>query len=234
MNIVVMIPTFNEAGNIEKLINELLNLPLDLHVLVADDSSPDGTYKIVENLAAKAPRVHLLLRKENRGRGWAGIDGFRKAVEMNANFIVEMDGDLSHSPKFIVPFLEKVKVADIVSGSRYLKGGKDENRSLIRKLISYFARRYLSIVLGINLTDPTSGYRLFKKEALEKIIPFLRARDPFIVTEVFFYAKKMGLTVVEMPIEFFSRGMGVSKLKISTLLKYLLRVWQLKFSYGRN
>ena len=230
MEILAVIPTYNEAGNIEHLIHEILKLPLQIEVLVVDDLSPDKTYNIVENLAKNNPKVHLLLRKENRGRGLAGIDGFKKAMEMGAKYVVEMDADLSHSPKFIPDMMNKITEAYIVSGSRYLKGGKDENRSLSRKFISAFARKYLSFTLGINLSDPTSGFRLFRQEALEKIIPFLKARDPFIVTEVFFYARKLGMVVKEVPIEFFSRASGESKLKVSTLIKYLFRVWKLKFS----
>ena len=231
MEILAVIPTYNEAGNIEQLIREILSLPLPVEVLVVDDLSPDNTYKIVENLAKDNHKVHLLLRKDNRGRGLAGIDGFKKALEMGARYIVEMDADMSHSPKFIPEFMKKLSDAGIVSGSRYLEGGKDEKRSFVRKAISSFARKYLSFILGINLSDPTSGFRLFRKEALEKIVPFLKARDPFIVTEVFFYAKQLGIKVSEVPIEFYSRVSGESKLKLSTLFKYLLRVWKLKFSH---
>ena len=231
MEILAVVPTYNEAGNIEQLTKELLSLPLLIEVLVVDDLSPDHTYQIVENLAKSNPKIHLLLRKENRGRGLAGIDGFKKALEMGAKYVVEMDADLSHSPKYIADFMKKIPEAGIVSGSRYLEGGKDEKRSFARKLISSFARKYLSFILGIRLSDPTSGFRLFRREALEKIVPFLKAKDPFIVTEVFFYAKKLGITVREVPIEFYSRASGESKLKITTLIKYLIRVWKLKFSH---
>ncbi|MBN1622078.1 MAG: polyprenol monophosphomannose synthase [Endomicrobiales bacterium] len=229
MRVVAVIPTYNESGNIEGVINEILRLPLNIEALVVDDLSPDGTYKIVEKLSKENNRVHLLLRKEGRGRGWAGIDGFKKALEMNADFIVEMDGDFSHHPKFIQDFFIKVQEADIVIGSRYIKGGKDVERGLLRKLISFFARKYLSLILGLRVTDPTSGFRMFKKSAVEKIVERLHARDPFIVTEVLFYARKHGLKIVEVPIEFMQRAAGESKLKAGTLIKYLIRVWKLKF-----
>ncbi|MCB4790989.1 MAG: polyprenol monophosphomannose synthase [Elusimicrobia bacterium] len=228
MDIVVVIPTYNESGNIGQLIKEILDIPLEIEILVVDDFSPDKTYQTVESLSNENKRVHLLLRKENRGRGWAGIDGFKKALGMGANLIVEMDADFSHPPRFIRSFKEKIKDADIVIGSRYVKEGKDEKRTALRRLISAFARNYLSMVLGINICDPTSGFRMFKKEALLKILPHLKAGDPFIVTEVLFYAKKYNLRLLEVPIEFMPRLSGESKLKTSTLLKYLFRVWKLK------
>ncbi|MFC1501232.1 polyprenol monophosphomannose synthase [Elusimicrobiota bacterium] len=229
MKTIAMIPTYNEAGNIESLVKELFELPIDIEVLVVDDFSPDGTYGIVERMKNEDKRVHLLIRKQNRGRGWAGIDGFNKALAINADYIVEMDGDGSHSPKFIPSFIEAANNADVVIGSRYITGGKDEKRSFIRQLISTFARKYLSIVLGVRISDPTSGFRMFKRASLKKITPYLKARDPFIVSEVLFYAKKLKLKVIESPIEFLKRGSGESKLQVSTLLKYLLRVWKLKF-----
>lgn len=228
MKIIAVIPTYNEAGNIKHLIEMILALPLDMHVLVVDDFSPDGTHRIVEEMTKKDKRVNLLNRKENRGRGWAGIDGFRVALELGADLIVEMDGDMSHSPKFIPKFVEALGDADMVIGSRYVEGGRDEQRTFVRSVISGFARGYLSLALGLRIYDPTSGFRLFRRSALEKILPHLKARDPFIVTEVLHYAKKYRLKIREVPIEFMARGAGASKLKPSTLVKYLFRVWGLK------
>jgi glycosyltransferase involved in cell wall biosynthesis len=139
-----------------------------------------------------------------------------------------MDGDMSHSPKFIPAFVSELGDADMVIGSRYVEGGKDEQRTFVRSVISGFARNYLSLALGLRIYDPTSGFRMFKRAALEKILPHLKARDPFIVTEVLHYAKKYKLKIKEVPIEFMARGEGVSKLRPATLLKYLIRVWGLK------
>ncbi len=228
MDIIAMIPTYNEAGNIKGMIQDILALPLDIGVLVADDNSPDGTARIVEEMTQADPRVHLLLRTERRGRGWAGIDGFKKALELGAEYVVEMDGDRSHDPRYIPALLEAAKKGDVAIGSRYVAGGKDEARSFLRRGISGFARRYLAAVLGVSLQDPTSGYRLFSRRALEAILPFLSARDPFIVSEVIFHLKRRGMAMDEVPIEFMSRGAGESKLKPSTLFKYLVRVWELR------
>ncbi|OGS18450.1 MAG: hypothetical protein A2219_08765 [Elusimicrobia bacterium RIFOXYA2_FULL_50_26] len=229
MEIMAMVPTYNEAGNIRQLITAILALPLDAGVLVVDDNSPDGTARIVSELAESEPnRVALLLRTENRGRGRAGIEGFKKALAMGAQFVVEMDGDMSHAPRFITEFRRAIENADVVIGSRYVDGGKDESRTFMRRAVSSFARKYLAFVLGVNVQDPTSGFRMFRREALEKILPCLTARDPFIVTEVLFHLKKNGFKIAECPIEFMPRGAGASKLKPSTLFKYLLRVWKLK------
>lgn len=229
MDIIAVIPTYNEAGNIKQVVSEILALPLHMEVLVVDDLSPDGTYKIVEEIAAADKRVHLLLRKENRGRGWAGIDGFKKALELGGKYVVEMDGDGSHSPRFIPTMFANIGSHGMAIGSRYVRGGKDEARGLLRKSISGFARKYLAFALGTKLKDPTSGFRMFERSALEKIIPKLSARDPFIVTEVIYFAKKAGINITEVPIEFMPRITGESKLKPATLLKYLLRVWLLRF-----
>jgi dolichol-phosphate mannosyltransferase len=230
MEIVVVLPTYNEAQNITGVVRELLALPLDIEVLVVDDLSPDGTWKIVEELGQADKRVHLLLRRENRGRGWAGIDGFKKALEMGAQYVVEMDSDFSHSPRYLPAMKAKMAEADMVLGSRFVEGGKDEARTLIRRMISGFARRYLALVLGVRVQDPSSGYRMFTAEALRKIVPRLNARDPFIVSEVLFFAQKFRLKIAEVPIEFFVRSAGESKLNPSTLFKYLLRVWKLRFT----
>ena len=225
-----MVPTYNEAGNIDALISGLCALPLDLHVLVVDDNSPDGTGKIVENISKGNNRVHLLNRVERRGRGWAGIDGFKKALELGAQYVVEMDGDMSHAPKYVFVLREALMTpgCDVSIGSRYVPGGRDEQRSLVRQLISNFARIYLSLALGVGLKDPTSGYRMYSRSALETILPCLTARDPFIVSEVLYFLKKNNLKIVEVPIEFMPRGTGESKLKPVTLIKYLLRVLKLR------
>lgn len=230
MSVVAMIPTYNESGNIAQLIRELLALPLDMKVLVVDDLSPDGTYAIVQDIMKAEPRVQLLLRRENRGRGWAGIDGFKQALAMGAKYIVEMDADFSHPPRFIPAMLERAQSADIVIGSRYVAGGRDEHRSALRRIISALARRYLSLMLGVSLADPTSGFRLFRRAALEQIVPFLSARDPFIVTEVIYHARTQHLSLAEVPIEFMERRAGTSKLDSSVLFKYLFRVIKLRFS----
>ncbi|MDR2066670.1 MAG: polyprenol monophosphomannose synthase [Endomicrobium sp.] len=230
MKIVVMIPTYNEVSTIKKIINDVLNCGVDLDVLIVDDMSPDGTYKIVKDIAKQNSKVHLLLRKEKKGRGYAGKDGFIKALEMNADFIVEMDGDGSHDPKYIPEFLEVIRDCDVVIGSRYVDNGKDEERTLLRRVVSNFSRLYLSTILGVTIKDPSSGYRMYKKDALTKFVYELKASDPFIVTEVIYQIKKNKLKVKESPIIFLKRFSGESKLRPITLIKYLFKVLKLKIS----
>jgi len=234
MKTVVMIPTYNEAGNIEPLISRLLGSGLaPLEILVVDDLSPDGTGDIVARLADKDARIHLLSRPGPRGRGYAGRDGFIRALEMGADCIVEMDGDGSHSPEFLTLLLDPIiqSQADVVIGSRYVSGGGVEGREWFRDFISGWARAYIRIILGLSVSDPTSGYRAFGREALKRIKPeTLSARDPFTVTEVLYRCHRAGLRIREAPIIFRQREKGVSKLNSAVLAAYLFRVWKLKFS----
>jgi dolichol-phosphate mannosyltransferase len=230
MKTVVMLPTYNEASNIKLVIDEILNCGADLDILIVDDMSPDKTYKIVEEISKTNNKVHLLLRKEKKGRGYAGKDGFLKALAMGADYIVEMDSDGSHSPKYIPEFLKAIKDYDVVIGSRYVNGGKDEERSLLRQLVSNFSRHYLSLLLGLKIKDPTSGYRMFTRTALAKFASELIASDPFIVSEVMYKIKKNNLKVVEYPVVFLARFSGKSKLRPKTLIKYLFKVLKLKLT----
>jgi dolichol-phosphate mannosyltransferase len=227
-----MVPTYNEVSNIKLMIDEILNCGANADVLIVDDMSPDGTYKIVEEIAKTNNKVYLLLRKEKKGRGYAGKDGFLKALDMKADYIVEMDGDGSHSPRYIPEFLKTIEKenCDVVIGSRYINGGKDEERSIVRQIASNFSRRYLSFILGVKIQDPTSGYRMFKRVALTKFVTELTARDPFIVTEVLYKIKENNLKVKEYPIIFLARFSGKSKLRLGTLITYLFKVLKLKLT----
>jgi len=229
MDTLAVVCTYNEATNIKTVVNDILNCGLkDIEVLVADDMSPDGTYKIVEEMGKTDPRIHLLLRKTNRGRGYAGIEGFKWALEHGAKYIVELDGDGSHNPKYIKYFRQTINDCDVVIGSRFVMGGSDNQRGILRQTVSGCARKYLQIVLGTKIADPTSGYRMFKREIVEKFIDKLEASDPFIVTEMLYYTKKVNANIKEYPIDFLERASGTSKLKPFTLVKYLGKVLKLK------
>lgn len=229
MDTLALVCTYNEATNIKTVINDILNCGLeDIEVLIADDCSPDGTYKIVEEMAKENPKVHLLLRKEKRGRGYAGIDGFKWGLEHGAKYIVELDGDGSHNPKYIKNFRELINTCDVVLGSRFVDGGSDVQRGFLRKAVSGFAGNYLRFCVGAKVADPTSGYRMFKREVVEKFINKLKAADPFIVTEMLYYTNKQKAVIKEYPIEFLERASGQSKLKPFTLIKYLFKVVKLR------
>ncbi len=229
---IVMVPTYNERANITELVKLLHKSVPQAHVLVVDDSSPDGTFQEVRKLAKKGKNLHLLLRDRSvKGRGWAGRDGFVKALRMGAGAVVEMDADLSHQPRFIPSLLAPLAAgkADVVIGSRYIPGGKDMDRPLHRQWTSNFARYYLKFVLGLKVKDPTSGFRAFSRRALEKIkVGTLTARDPFTVSEILYRCYRAHMRVMEVPIEFIDRTRGESKLGLTTLLKYLGRALWLR------
>ena len=225
---VVMIPTYNEAANIGALIDEILALNKDIEIVVVDDDSPDGTWRVVQEKAASNNRVHLLHRKADRGRGTAGIAGFRYTLELGADFIVEMDGDFSHQPRFIPALLAAAKRADVVLGSRYSTEGCDQ-RGVIRRFISKCAGSYIRIILGYKVKDPTSGYRCFSRKILEQIgLDTLEAKDPFIVTEILYKCYCRGAVISEVPIVFKDREQGTSKLGPGTLLSNLVKVIALR------
>jgi dolichol-phosphate mannosyltransferase len=229
---IIMVPTYNERGNIHSLVHLIRRSVPSAHVLIVDDTSPDLTHEEVRKMMKKDKRLHLLLRKpEVKGRGWAGRDGFLKALSMGADMVVEMDADLSHQPKFIPPLLAPLisKQADVALGSRYIPGGRDMDRPWYRQWTSNFARLYLKFMLGLKAKDPTSGFRAFSRKALNNIqVRTLAARDPFTVSEILYRCAQAGLRIQEVPIEFVDRTRGKSKLGLSTLLKYLLRALLLR------
>ncbi len=229
---VIMVPTYNERANIAELVKLLHKSVPQAEILVVDDSSPDETFTEVKKLMKRDKKLHLLLRDRSiKGRGWAGRDGFMKGLLMGADAIVEMDADLSHQPKFIPAMLKPllIKEADVVIGSRYMEGGKDMDRPFHRQWTSNFARYYLKFFLGLSPKDPTSGFRVFSKEALRKIkVETLTARDPFTVSEILYRCSRAKLRIKEVPIEFIDRTRGESKLHLTTLLKYLGRALLLR------
>ena len=164
-----MVPTYNERANVEELVKLLHKSVPQAHVLIVDDSSPDGTFEEIRKMMKKDKKLHLLKRdRAVKGRGWAGRDGFVKALSMGADLVVEMDADLSHQPKYIPSLLRPLmaRQAEVVIGSRYMPGGKDMDRPFHRQLTSNLAKRYLKWVLGLRVDDPTSGFRAYSKDAL--------------------------------------------------------------------
>ena len=230
MKTYVMIPTYNERENIENLIGEILNLKIsDLHVVVVDDNSPDGTSEIVKNLSKEHPEAELLLRTSGRGRGSAGIAGFKYALEHGADCVVEMDADFSHHPKYIPSFLEAIQEADMIIGSRFVGEGKDINRGFIRRIITFLAGIYVRTLLGLKIRDVSSGYRCFKRKVLEAIeLDSVISTGPSIVSEVFYRTHLKGFSIKEIPIEFADRTHGQTKLNYVILLKTLLMVLKFK------
>ncbi|GJQ48114.1 putative undecaprenyl-phosphate mannosyltransferase [Candidatus Kuenenia stuttgartiensis] len=230
MKTYVMIPTYNERENIGKLILEILHLEIpDLHVVVVDDNSPDGTAGEVKKYATMHPEVELLLRTTNRGRGSAGVAGFQYTLDHGAECVVEMDADFSHHPRYIPDMLNAIQNADLVIGSRFVSGGRDVNRGIVRRLVTFLAGVYVRILLGLKINDVSSGYRCFRRKVLEDIqLDSMISTGPSIVSEVFYKAHVKGFSIREIPIEFEDRIHGETKLNYKVLLKTLLMVLKFK------
>ncbi|MCX8036378.1 MAG: polyprenol monophosphomannose synthase [Candidatus Sumerlaeia bacterium] len=229
--VMAMLPTWNEAGNIPSLIEALLALD-GMHVVVVDDDSPDGTWRIVAEIAERDRRVHLVHRRGVRGRGSAGVAGFRYALDAGAALIVEMDADWSHHPRHIPAMLEAARHADVVIGSRLVPGGGESGRSAVRMAITRLANLYIRLVLGVSVRDCTSGFRVFRREALERInLAAMRSNGPAIVQEVLVACRRAGCTFAEVPIHFEQRRAGKSTLTWKILVNGLFSV--LRFRFGR-
>lgn len=231
MKFVCTLPTYNESENIRPLIGELLGLGEEYEVLVIDDNSPDGTWKIVQEIAATNVRVHLLHRTKDKGRGSAGLEGFKWARDAGADAVVEMDADFSHHPRFIPSLVQPVRAgtADVVIGSRLVKGGSEVGRPTVRTVITLAANFYIQTVLGIKIRDCTSGFRVFSRRALESI-PWERmtARGPEIVQEALHEARRAKLRFAELPIVFEERRAGESTFNAKIMVRSFLYVAKLR------
>ncbi len=231
--VAIVIPTYNERENIEELLDQILSLNIDWDPLlvIVDDDSPDGTGEIVTSLAQEDTRLHPLIRRGKRGRGTAGIEGFRQALELNPDFIIEMDADFSHRPEDIPRLLGQAPQWDLVIGSRFVPGGKDIDRNLLRKFITSVVRLFLRIYLRIPIKDISSGFRCFHREVLENIkLESLKSQGPSLVQEILFRAFHRGFRIKEVPITFENRKRGKTKLNFSILLDTLIFNWKLKRS----
>jgi dolichol-phosphate mannosyltransferase len=235
MKTIAVIPTYNEKENIANLLEYILALKIkDMDILVVDDNSPDGTAKVVEELGAREPNVRLLSRNALKGRGAAGKDGFRRALNLGADYIIEMDADFSHDPKYIPDFLEAIKDADVVLGSRFVKGGRDVGRGIIRRLLSLLGNIYVRRALGLKIHDCSSGYRCFRRKVLETInLDSTVSLGPAVVHELLYKSILYGFRIKEIPIVFVDRKYARSKLNIRIIMEGFLMVLILKFLFSR-
>ena len=229
---IVFIPTYNERETIGALVQSILALDVPgLNVLVVDDCSPDRTGKIVAEIADGDSRVELMERLGPRGRGLASRAGLSEALSRGADMVVEMDGDGSHRPEDIPALLAAASKGDVIIGSRLIPGGSTPDRGTGRRVITKMANAYLKTLFGFPAEDVTSGFRCYTRLALERIRPeTLRARDPFVVTEVLFKAYRAGCSIVEVPIRFEERKGGLSKLGPGILTRYIYRALLLRWS----
>jgi len=232
---IVMIPTYNEAGNIKKLIQQILKINNSIGCLIVDDNSPDGTADIVKQLQKKYPqKIHLIVRKNQRGRASAGIKGHKQAIKLKPQYIVEMDADFSHNPQYIKTFLKEIKTCDVVLGSRFVSGGQDSKRSWFRTFASILSGYVLRLILGLKLRDIGSGFKLYKRQVLQSLLwdKFFSSGIAISMEEIFRIVKK-SYKVKEIPIIFFDRQAGYSKLRWKDFFEPLKVCFQLLFTLGR-
>jgi len=232
----IIVPTYNEKENIEEIIRVVLAQGDDIDILVVDDNSPDGTGKIVDRLAASEPRIHTIHREGKLGLGSAYIAGFKWALaNTDTQFVFEMDADFSHDPNAIPEFLEKVKDMDLVIGSRYLHGITVINWPLSRLILSYGANVYTHIITGLPLKDSTGGFKCFRRETLEQLpLDTIRSDGYSFQIEMNFFCWKKGFRIVEMPILFTDRRVGISKMSRKIIWEAMFMVWRLRFMNPRR
>ena len=231
MKSLVVIPTYNEAANIRKVIEKTLSVDENVEVLVVDDNSPDHTGSIVEEAFADNPRVHQLSRNRKMGLGTAYIEGFKWAVPGDYDFIFEMDADLSHDPNEIPHFLEAARDADLVIGSRYVEGGGVVNWPIRRLILSYGANLYARLVTGLPVYDCTSGFKCFHREVLENLgLDSFHSDGYSFQIEMNYRVWKKGFRIKEIPVIFVDRTVGQSKMSRAIILEAVWIVWKLKLS----
>jgi dolichol-phosphate mannosyltransferase len=226
--IVVVIPTYNERENLEKIVGRVRTALPEVHVLVADDNSPDGTGQIADDLAAVDDHVQVMHRKGKEGLGAAYLAGFEWALDHDYDVVVEMDADGSHQPEQLHLLLEALRDADLVLGSRYVKGGSVVNWPKSREVLSRGGNVYTRIMLGVPLKDATGGYRAFRASTLRTLdLTGVESKGYCFQVDLARRAVQSGLRVREVPIEFIERELGVSKMdqRIVTEALWRVTVW---------
>lgn len=222
----LVLPTYNEAENVESLVEAVrTKLPSSAQVLIVDDSSPDGTGEIADRLAERHENVQVLHRARKEGLGPAYIAGFRQALAGGAGLILEMDADFSHDPAYLPRLLEAAKRADLVLGSRYVPGGGVSDWGPLRRAVSRGGSSYARLVLGVDVRDLTGGFKCFRREVLEAIdLDQISTRGYAFQVEMTYRAIRLGFKVVEVPIVFRERRVGTSKMDLGIAVE---AVWRL-------
>lgn len=234
--VMVVLPTYNEKENLPLIVEAIFNLDIvGLEILVVDDNSPDGTGQLADSLRAKYDeKLYVLHRSQKGGLGPAYIAGFKKAIELGAEIIIQMDADFSHQPKYLPELIEKLQVHDLVVGSRFAPGGSvDSNWSIYRKLLSWWANRiYTPLILNIPVNDATAGFKAWRTETLIGMdIDRVQSNGYVFQVEMSYVAHKLGYKIAEVPIHFPDRQVGTSKMDSSVALEAAIRVWDLLFRY---
>ncbi|MCI0330394.1 MAG: polyprenol monophosphomannose synthase [candidate division Zixibacteria bacterium] len=229
MKALVIIPTYNEKENIEKIAPAALAADPSISVLIVDDSSPDGTGEMADRMAAQNNRIFVLHREKKNGLGQAYLAGFKWGLEKNFDCLFEMDADFSHDPKYLPDFLKAVLEADLVIGSRYISGVNVINWPMGRLLLSYYANVYSRIVTGMPVRDATGGFKCYRRQVLEEIdLSKVRSNGYSFQIEMSFRAWKKGFRLKEIPIVFVDRREGTSKMSKKIVREAVWMVWRLR------
>jgi dolichol-phosphate mannosyltransferase len=237
MRALVILPTYNEIENLPRIVPQILEVDPDLEVLVVDDDSPDGTGKEADRMAEVNPRLSVIHRASKMGLGSAYITGFKYGIEKGFDYLFEMDADFSHDVKYLKDFLREIKQADLVVGSRYLQGVNVVNWPMSRLLLSYFANVYTRIITGLPLRDATGGFKCYRREALEAIeLDLVRSDGYSFQIEMSFKLWRKGFRLKEIPIIFYDRQQGESKMSKKIVREAVWMVWRLGFErlFGRE
>jgi len=234
LQLVVVIPTYNEEENLGRLAAALFALPLDLRLLVVDDNSPDGTGRMADELAAAAPgRLQVLHRRGKLGLSTAYLQGFQSALQGGAQAVVQMDADFSHDPAALPAMVDRLNLCDVVLGSRYVPGGRvDQVWPLWRRGLSAWGSFYARTILGLPIRDATSGFRLWRRETLEGMpLERVHASGYVFQVEMAYLAYRLGFHLEEVPIYFADRRWGNSKMSVRIQIEAAFRVWQVLWAY---
>jgi dolichol-phosphate mannosyltransferase len=233
---IIIIPTYNEAENLGKITAALFTLNIeDLEILIVDDNSPDGTGQVADQLALQYPqRFHVMHRAGKLGLGTAYIQGFKWAIDQGADYIIHMDADFSHSPSYIPQMLALIPEYEVVVGSRYVKGGRlDERWSWYRRFLSWWANSvWVRVILGTKTRDATAGFKCWRANALQKIdLDQVHSTGYVFTVEMCYLAEKMGYRIKEIPIYFEERRVGDSKMDSGIKIEAALRVFEIRMRY---
>lgn len=230
-NIVVVVPTYNEAGNLEPLVTAVLAQDPRIRVLVVDDDSPDGTGKLADELCKQTQRVEVLHRSEKQGLGAAYRAGLRRALDLGADVVVQMDCDFSHPPDMLPDFIRRIEQVDVVIGSRYINGITVVNWPIERILISYFGNWYAKHVTGLSVSDTTGGFRCVRRDLLEKMnFERIRSNGYGFQIEMNYRFERCGARIEEVEFFFVDRKVGESKMSLRIAFEAMWIVWWLRLA----
>lgn len=231
----VVIPTYNESDNIPSLIQQILALPINAHIVVVDDNSPDGTGKLVDDIARTEPRVHCVHRPAKLGLGTAHIAGMRHAFELHLDPLLTMDADFSHHPRYIPAIIAGLDRFDVMIGSRYVRGGGMQGRNLKLRLVSWGANFFARTILNLKANDCTSGFRTYRRQVLESInLDLIFSNGYSFLIEMLFLCQARGWRIGETPIVYEDRRAGTSKISRAEIYKATYTVLRLAYRRLRH